>query len=316
LELNNISDHIKKNSWDIIEAWISSVLADEEIETSHHLSKFDLIDGIPLVLLAVSKNITGPIQEELSKEGLFGTKVSNQGKTRLKQGYNLREVFREYMWLREQIFAYLKGKDILSEKEYLLHSRLDRALDEQLLITINTFTEHYTKQLKERAFTDSLSGLYNRRAFFDLLDKELKRAKRYGHPLALMMLDLDNFKQYNDRLGHLAGDNYLKEFGHFLAEYSRTTDIASRFGGDEFAIVLPETTLDEAIEVAERIQSSFKKNPKLQTDVANIGISIGIGIDGKRKALEIYNLTDKLLYEAKRRGINKIVTESRPEKAA
>jgi len=316
LELNNISEHIKTNSWDIIEAWLASVLADEEIETSHHLSKFDLINGIPVVLLAVSKNITGPIAEELSKEGLFGTKVSNQGKTRLKQGYNLSEVFREYMWLREQIFAYLKDKNIMSEEEYLLHSRLDRALDEQLLITINTFTEHYTKQLKERALTDSLTGLYNRRAFFDLLDKELKRAKRYGHPLALMMLDLDNFKQYNDRLGHLAGDNYLKAFGRFLAGHSRTSDIASRFGGDEFAIVLPETTLEEAVEAAERIQLSFKKASKLQTDIANIGISIGVGIDGGRDATEIYNLTDKLLYEAKRLGPNKIAAESRPEKAA
>lgn len=307
MDLNTISKQIKQSSWDIVESWKNSVLADEKIEASTELSKYDLINGIPVVLLAISQNIASPIERELAREGIFGTKISGQARTRLSQGYNLAEVFREYIWLREQILSFLQKKGHISKAEYILHSRLDRALDEQLLTAVDAYTGHYTRLLRKRALTDSLTGLYNRRAFFDHLKSELRRARRYKHPLSLLMLDLDNFKQYNDALGHLAGDKYLATFARFLIRQSRASDIVARFGGDEFALILPETTLDKAIEAAERIQKAFKKSTELRTEVAEIGLSIGISSDSKLSSSEIYNLTDKLLYEAKRRGINSIV---------
>lgn len=310
LDLNTISKQIKENSWDIVSNWKNSVLSDEKIEASAYLSKYDLIDGIPVVLLAIIQNIKKPIEEELAKGGFFGAKISSLAKTRLSQGYNLAEVFREYIWLREQILSFLQKKGTISKAEYLLHSRLDRALDEQLLTAVDAYTEHYTRQLRKRAITDSLTGLYNRRAFFDHLNSESRRARRYGHSLSLLMLDLDNFKQYNDSLGHLAGDKYLGTFARFLANQSRASDIVARFGGDEFALIFPETTLDKAIEAAKRIQQAFKRSAELKTEVAQIGISMGISSDSRFSSTEIYNLTDKLLYEAKKRGINSIVAAS------
>lgn len=310
MDLNTISKQIKNNSWDIVDEWTESVLKDKKIETSADLSKFDLIDGIPVVLLAISQNIASPMPKELSKEGLFGTNISSQAKTRLNQGYNLTEVFREYIWLREQILSFLQKKGTISKEEYLLHSRLDRALDEQLLTAVDAYTEHYTKLLRKRALTDPLTGLYNRRAFFNHLGSELRRAKRYGHPMALLMLDLDNFKQYNDKLGHLAGDKYLKSFAQFLAAQSRASDIVARFGGDEFALILSETTIEKAVYAARRIHNAFQRSPALKTDVAEIGVSIGVGSDSNLTPTEIYNQTDKLLYEAKKSGTNNIVSSA------
>ncbi len=300
MDLHTASNQIKKNSWDIIEGWLESVLSDEKIESSYHISKLDLIDGMPVVLRAVAKNITKPIEKELEKTGLFGIKASDQSITRLNQGYSLAEIFREYTWLREQILLHLEKNKIIAKNEYLLHSRLDRAIDEQLLNAVDTFTANFTKELKKKATTDPLTNILNRRAFFSDLDRELKRAKRYGHDVALLLIDLDNFKQLNDKLGHLAGDRYLKNFSSYLTRQSRDTDYVARVGGDEFALILPETSLRQATDVIKRIEGAFSKIREFKTDL-NISVSIGISINGTSSPIHIYNAADKALFRAKKR---------------
>lgn len=120
--------------------------------------------------------------------------------------------------------------------------------------------------LLRRANTDGLTGLYNHRYFQDRLSQELKRALRYNHPLSLIMIDLDGFKSINDNLGHLAGDTILRNFSKILTEEVREIDVPARYGGDEFAVILPETELEEATQIAERIRSAVDRCPHLMKE--------------------------------------------------
>jgi diguanylate cyclase (GGDEF)-like protein/putative nucleotidyltransferase with HDIG domain len=117
--------------------------------------------------------------------------------------------------------------------------------------------------LLKRANTDGLTAMYNHRYFHERLGQELKRAIRYNRPLSLLMMDLDGFKVVNDNLGHPAGDAILRNFATVLASEIRDIDIAARYGGDEFAVILPETGIEEAVQIAERIRATVDERAHL-----------------------------------------------------
>ena len=121
--------------------------------------------------------------------------------------------------------------------------------------------------LLQRANTDGLTGLYNHRYFHERLEQELKRALRYNHNLSLLMIDLDGFKAVNDNLGHPAGDMILRNFSKILSAEIREIDVAARYGGDEFAVILPETGVEEAKQIAERIRAAVDRRPHLTEEV-------------------------------------------------
>jgi diguanylate cyclase (GGDEF)-like protein/PAS domain S-box-containing protein len=167
-----------------------------------------------------------------------------------------------------------------------------------------------TQKLKELAITDSLTSLYNRRHFFDLAEKELGRAKRYQHAVSLIMLDLDFFKNVNDTYGHLAGDMALKKVAQLIKDSIRQVDIAARFGGEEFVILLPETEIQQAVLLAERLRKNVRENPLILKN-GTVDVSISIGISNK-KAIDplsvevLIHCADQALYEAKKLGRDQV----------
>ncbi len=167
------------------------------------------------------------------------------------------------------------------------------------------------EKLRELALKDGLTGLYNHRYFQELLEKELKRAYRYKHPISLIMLDIDHFKKINDTYGHPQGDIVLKELGRIITRTLRNSDIAARYGGEEFAIILPETDLEGAGLVAERLRrevASLRLN--LNGDKVNITISLGVSsIENHSHIIEkkfFVDITDRALYNSKRKGRNRV----------
>ena len=128
-----------------------------------------------------------------------------------------------------------------------------------------------TKQLEELSLKDGLTGLSNQRAFYEHLRRELSSAERYKEPLSLCYLDLNGFKQLNDTLGHQSGDDLLTIVGATMLEATRDSDIACRYGGDEFCMILPKSNLDEAMLVASRLTELFNK-------AENQGVKLSIGI--------------------------------------
>lgn len=165
-------------------------------------------------------------------------------------------------------------------------------------------------KLQELATTDSLTELYNRRHFFELAEREFIKTQRYQHDLAAMMLDLDHFKQVNDQYGHLVGDYVLQEVARRLRECIRETDILGRYGGEEFVVLLPETSLSDGQETAERLCQTVSAK-QIATGEHTLSITISVGIANlEEDDITIDTLIDRAdqaLFTAKQTGRNQVV---------
>jgi len=160
---------------------------------------------------------------------------------------------------------------------------------------------------------EGLTGLFNQNYIRQRLQEEYYRAKRYDHPLSLLMIDLDNFKSLNDRFGHAAGDHLLRYFGQLIRDTIRPSDIAARFGGEEFLIILPDTGRDDARTVAERLRKRIAESPfRIDSRSEDIRLTVSIGAsafvfpDYGQDAEEMITLADLALYEAKKAGKNSV----------
>ena len=169
------------------------------------------------------------------------------------------------------------------------------------------------KWLSDISARDSLTGLYSRWYVMEKIDSEINRALRHGYPMSVLMIDLDHFKEINDSFGHPAGDEVLKTVGKVLKDSCRVYDVAGRYGGEEFCIVLPETRVGNTSPVAERIRSKLAETTlplggRSVTVTASIGIAgtDSIGDDGVLSASALVERADRALYAAKHHGRNRV----------
>ncbi len=162
------------------------------------------------------------------------------------------------------------------------------------------------ENVKTQAVTDALTGLYNRRHFDEVLDQEIKKSQRSQRPFTLITLDLDHLKQINDTKGHSAGDAAISHIGRILLKSARKTDIPARFGGEEFALVLPETDVNSGVEVAERIRTIIASNSV--DGVGTITASIGVAtyLRHAQTLEDLVEIVDQAMYRAKNNGRNRV----------
>jgi diguanylate cyclase (GGDEF)-like protein len=167
--------------------------------------------------------------------------------------------------------------------------------------------------IRRMAMTDSLTGVYNTRTFFDMLQKEMARSRRYSRPLSLIYLDIDNFKTVNDSRGHQTGNSVLAAVAEALQESVRQTDIIARLGGDEFSILLPETDEAAARTTVERVRENLGR----KTADMGCGVTVSIGAVTYRRmdcsADDIVRAADDLMYQVKREGKNGVLFAVVPE---
>ncbi len=185
--------------------------------------------------------------------------------------------------------------------------RINRVIKERSLLDER---DKMIKELKKITIEDSLTGLYNSRHFFDQLDKEIKRSDRYLHPISLMFIDIDNFKGVNDTYGHMIGDKILALIAKRIKVCLRSNDTAYRFAGDEFTIILPETTYSEAKFVADRILAKFAHESLIinEKEISEITLSIGIAEYQMNEGNQQFvHRADVTMYEAKQRGGNSVI---------
>lgn len=167
-----------------------------------------------------------------------------------------------------------------------------------------------TRKLETLAITDELSGMLNRREFLARAEREFERAKRFGRPLSLGILDLDEFKKVNDKLGHLAGDRVIREFASEINLHLREQDLSGRLGGDEFVIAMVESPRSAAREISARIQRSWQDVELSDDEQGRMTVTFSVGITSVLKKdetlLDCIERADKALYAAKKRGGNRV----------
>jgi diguanylate cyclase (GGDEF)-like protein len=188
---------------------------------------------------------------------------------------------------------------------------------EQQAAEINTFAtrldaaykelESTNARLKETSFKDEVTGLYNRRFFNLRLEEELSRYRRFNHPVSVVTLDLDGFKAVNDEFGHTVGDETLREVAQILMKHSRGINVVSRYGGDEFAVLLVETSKAGARLYADRIREVVSKHPFPHGKVVTASFGVAsLPDDETGTAEDLFRASDEALYAAKRAGKNQV----------
>lgn len=202
-----------------------------------------------------------------------------------------------------------------------LASQTQPGIDESVTMLVKAVSEHFAlsigtirlqQTLLNQSIRDPLTGLYNRRYLEESLERELVRARRHRHPVGVIMLDVDHFKKFNDTHGHNAGDILLREFGAVLRKHFRGDDIACRYGGEEFTVIMPDSDLSIVLSRAERIRQLVKQihlpfREKL-SDVITASVGVAVFPDHGETPAALIQLADAALYQAKRDGRDRVVS--------
>ena len=213
---------------------------------------------------------------------------------------------------REMLMKTARGKMFWA---LLSATPMDFGGDRALFVSLLDVTDKklIQEELERLATTDPLTGIFNRRSFFDTANKEIRRSVRYNYPFTLLMLDIDHFKRVNDSYGHAFGDQVIQRFTEVVNECLREEDLFGRVGGEEFAVILVAADLEGALTVAERIRENWQQS-ELQTEGKNVSFTVSIGVAELRNPRESVDMVmeraDKALYVAKEEGRNRVRTLS------
>ena len=291
---------------------LDDVLA-RTLEAAHDLP------GIDAAMIVLQQNDSGPL---VATQGMSRDEALNQPIAPPAEGRAPRAVSLNYRYgesdagrdgnlIRGGLMVPLMGtrQDVVGTLAVFWRGREREAAGdeivqlEELAASAGPTIENARRFLEARqlAELDALTGLHNRRYFDEFLDREVSRAQRYGRSLALILIDLDDLKQINDRVGHLGGDAVLAELGERVREALRSADIACRIGGDEFAVVLPESSLDDARQLYDRLQAAITARPLAggESITASAGIA---GLEREDDPKALFQRADEALYRAKRDG--------------
>jgi len=200
-----------------------------------------------------------------------------------------------------------RGGDLYDQDDLVL---IDLVAPQIALALERAVWQHRANQFQLMSITDPLTGLHNRRYLEARLSEELNRSKRYDVPLSFMMIDIDDFKLYNDRNGHQAGDRALEITAQCLRSTLRKADVASRYGGEEFSILLPQTSLNEAGMIADRLRRTIMNARFPHGETQPLGsVTVSIGLSSLSPSLDsveaIIRAADRALYHAKSHGRNR-----------
>lgn len=177
----------------------------------------------------------------------------------------------------------------------------------------NQLEESYSEKLYTEANKDFLTALYNKKYFVDRLKTEMSHARRHGNPLSLVIFDLDHFKQINDKLGHVAGDQILRELAQQISKMKRHEDLLARYGGEEFVLLLRDTAKETAAQIAEKLRVKISE-VRFQVEQESLSVTVSIGLstftgDNYKNEENFVRAADKQLYRAKQAGRNRIEVE-------
>ncbi|MBU1660273.1 MAG: sensor domain-containing diguanylate cyclase [Chloroflexi bacterium] len=290
------------------EAFAISILDDasQEIEVAYMVDR----DGrVPPLRMPSGQGLSGHIISTGKAMIAYDFPESDEAKSikvvHIGSPEHIRAFIAVPLRLGDKIFGMLSAQSYQSH-EYTID---DQHLLEMLAAhaTIALDNAQLFAEIQRIAIIDSLTEVYNRRYFFDATRREFSRSYRYQNPLSIIMLDLDHYKRVNDIYGHATGDQVLKLLAQRIQGYTRESDTLGRYGGDEFCILLPETDIVQALEIAERLRTYVASEP-IQTEQAILTITLSLGVSSMAKNItdlsQLLQCADTALYDAKQAGRN------------
>lgn len=322
-ELAGLADEFNKMSGLIQDQVGNLIGASEKMRDAIHLFSESVTTTDAGALQLTLKVITETLEADLGQFWVRDQMISHSGgsasesakltslseKPEIDEGdYEIHRVERDG-WFVLQVRVPREGAGVMSISRRALEFTADeeeilRAFLNQLAVISDNL--RLNEQLIEQATIDELTGLPNRRSFTERFKEEIERSVRIGHPLSLIILDVDDFKKINDTRGHQAGDEVLRGIGELFERATRSEiDFSARWGGEEFAVLLPETELKDAIEVAERI---CELAPKVTASTISCSVSVGVAsmYDHAENGDELLRAADDAMYRAKRNGKNRV----------
>ena len=311
--------------------WVSSAQSQllEELQTQNRKTTNEknkyltIFESLPSPVIIVSPD--GRVEDmNLAASSMFFPAADNQERYYGASKPHL--VFAEkFPWLVESYEAFLQGGgqesqlDVFFEEKgqhlNVIFSRSRDVSDKYCGAIVKIYDMTQRKQMEQKlevlALTDPLTGTMNRRAFMERLEYERERSSRYGDDLSLLMLDVDHFKRINDTYGHDMGDRVLKVLVSDIGGILRNTDILGRWGGEEFVVMLPNSSRLQALCVAEKLRESLSMSEVATDRGESVGFTVSIGLstlEGEADSrVDLIKLADQALYLAKERGRNKVV---------
>jgi diguanylate cyclase (GGDEF)-like protein len=302
--LGELGAAISAAGWDLALELIREALRDELVPSLDRLGRLGQLGAIPAIVAEIGAELAGPEAGRLRPGSPLATLVRDHAREREALGFAPREIVTELLLLRRVLWRFVVASGKFSETADVLalERRLNDTVDRLVIECVVAYFDRATAELAERARLDPLTELLNHQAFTGELRSEIERAARYSHGLALVFIDVDDFKTVNDTLGHPEGDAVLRRLARVLRESLRSSDLAGRMGGDEFAACLIESDEEAPGRFIARLVDRLDELAAGGELPAGFSISPGVAHFPTEAADAdgLFRLADERLYEAKR----------------
>ena len=285
---------------DVVE---EGLLADQ-LPSLQRLGRLGQLGDMPTFIAELARELLEPQPERLAIGSALAAQARDHAREREALGFAPREIVTEFLLLRRVLWRFVSARaaELGTDDVLLVERRLNDTVDRLVTECVVAYFDRATSELARRAHHDQLTGLLHHQAFLGELEMEVERARRYGHRLALVFVDLDNFKAVNDTLGHPEGDRALQRFAAAFRGSLRVSDLAGRMGGDEFAAYLVETDEETVPRLLDRLHDRLDKLVELRELPTGWSFSAGCASfpDEATDVDGLFRLADSRLYEAKR----------------
>ena len=302
--LRRLGEQVRECAWELALEVVEEGLVEDTVPSMARVGRLGQLGDMPTFILELGREVRDPEPERVRRGSALAALVRDHAREREALGFAPREIVTEFLLLRRVLWRFVSRSEALRQADEVLAAerRLNDAIDRLVTECVVAYFDRATSELALQARLDPLTGLLHHQAFTDDLERELARAQRYGHGLALVFLDVDRFKSINDTLGHPAGDRVLRCLADLLREGTRGSDLAGRMGGDEFAVALLESDEEAAGRLLARLEDRIDEVAAAGSLPTGFGISPGIAhfpSDGTTP-LELFGAADARLYERKR----------------
>src|SRR5689334_3174957 len=302
--LEELSAEIQASAWELALAAVDEGLVDDQVPSLQRLGRLGQLGDLPTFVGELARELVEPQPGRLHRGSALAAQAREHARQRETLGFAPREVVTEFLLLRRVLWRFVseRAAELDADDVLTCERRLNDTVDRLVAECVVAYFDRATSELAHQARHDQLTGLLHHQAFVRELELELERAGRYGHGVALVFLDLDDFKEINDTLGHPAGDRVLQRLGELLRDSLRGSDLAGRMGGDEFAAYLVEADEEAGSRLIARLNDRVDELVAAEELPVHCAFSAGIAhfpdeaadVDG------LFRVADGRLYEAKR----------------